>query len=146
MDGLSRLEFNEELVSLLSPEVYLSILLTDNFLEKVYTDVIYSRRWEVQFRIAALKIGEPAEVRQSYFKYSLCPVCGTVVQIKNTCLLFTANQHCYKPEAKFSPNFLWFFGRPNKTLATLLDNILKTKGSLLCYQAKNETELDYTIL
>lgn len=140
MDGLNSLEFDEELVALLSPELYLSVLLTDNFLSLVSTNATYSKRWEIQFRLAALKIHEPLQTKHSYFKYSLCPVCGTVVALKNTCLLFTANQHCYKPETKFSPNFLWFFGRPNHTLAKLLDNILKTKGSNLCSQVKSETE------
>lgn len=140
MDGLNSLEFNEELAALLSPELYLSILLTDNFLSLVSTDVIYSKRWETQFRLAALKIQEPAQAEHRYFKYSLCPVCGTVVPLKNTFLLFTANQHCYNPETKFSPSFLWLFGRPNPNLANLLDNILKTKGSNLCSQVKSETE------
>lgn len=121
----------------LAPEVLISFLLTDEALQYLIQDEASERHWRQLF-FEACRLHCPGSKRSFLpprFSYSICAKCGEVFTVPNSKLIFPAMFHCtYRPLA-YHPEV------PPMCAETvdLINNILKTKGSLWQTKAKTET-------
>lgn len=149
MDGLSIYthtieSFSQPHIDSLSPELFLSYLFSEELIKFSLACDTTEAQWRQQFNSVKAKLELGKQYHRAIFDYAICPTCGEIFTIKNSYIFLPNNFHCQSKSLKY--NGVYHIASTTENVINLINNILKTKGSLLCYQVKNETELDYTIL